>query len=409
MPRSERGRYALLCLAHLVNDAYLNVIPFLLPPLMAAGRLSLGEGAALSAAFLFTAFALQPVIGHFSHGERARRAFVLGPAWAAGLLALLALPLPFPALLATAALAGAGVAAFHPHASALVYRLGPAGRGRRMAVFLAAGNLGWAVAPLGLPRLVAGGLEGAAALPGAAAGLALAAAFLRPGAAGTSAPEAGRAAATAAEAAREDTASGRPAWPALVSGLSAVRLIVLIVALRSWSNFGLLTLLPAFFAQRGLDAGAAGRLVAVFTLAGVVGGLAGGALSDRWGRRRVTGASLALAAVFLAAVPAAAAAPAVPGATTVLLALGGAALLASFPVTLVAAQEVLAANPALAAGLLLGLAVGLGSLGVAAAGRLAEAWGAVPALWALAAAPLGAALLSARMPESPVSRKEGLA
>lgn len=398
MPRSERGPFALLCLAHMVNDAYLNVIPFLLPPRVAAGRLGLGEGAALAAAFLFTAFALQPLIGHWGGGERGRRAFALGPAWAAGSLALLALPLPFPALLAAAGLAGAGVAAFHPHASALVHRLGAAGRGRRMAVFLAAGNLGWAVAPLGLPRLEGGSWTGAIALPGAAAGLALAAVFLRPAAAG------------AATAVTDDTPPPRPARPALASGISAVGLIVLIVALRSWSNFGLLTLLPSFLAQRGLDAGTAGRLVAVFTLAGVAGGLAGGALSDRWGRRRVTGASLALAAAFLAAIPGVAAAPAfrgAPGEAAVLLALGGAALLASFPVTLVAAQEVLAENPALAAGLLLGLAVGLGSLGVAAAGRLAEAWGAVSALWALAAAPLAAALLSTRMAEPAASRKEG--
>lgn len=244
-----------------------------------------------------------------------------------------------------------------------------------MAVFLAAGNLGWSLPPLVLPRLLAerglAGLAEAAAVPGVLASLALWSAFRR----------------------RAEGAVAGTGWAEPAGALPAVGLIVAVVALRSWANFGLVTALPVYLRGEGLGPAEAGRWVALFTAAGVAGGLIGGPLSDRWGRRRVTVASLALAAACFAAFltrPEAGA--------PVWLALGGAALLASFPVTLVAAQEVLAGNPVLAAGLLLGLAVGLGSLGVTAVGPLADACGQRAALWALAAAPLAAAGLACRMP-----------
>jgi FSR family fosmidomycin resistance protein-like MFS transporter len=60
------------------------------------------------------------------------------------------------------------------------------------------------------------------------------------------------------------------------------------------------------------------------------------------------------------------------GFSYVLLALAGAALLASFSVTIVAAQEVISKNAAMAAGLMLGFGNGIGGLGVGLVGIMAE-------------------------------------
>jgi len=56
----------------------------------------------------------------------------------------------------------------------------------------------------------------------------------------------------------------------------------------------------------------------------------------------------------------------------VVLAIAGAALLSSFSVTIVVAQEIITQNAAMAAGLMLGFGIGIGGLGVGLVGLLAE-------------------------------------
>ena len=71
----------------------------------------------------------------------------------------------------------------------------------------------------------------------------------------------------------------------------------------------------------------------------------------------------------------------------------GAALLASFAVTIVVAQELMPHYVGLASGLILGLGFGAGGLGTAFSGFLADKLGLYQVFWILALAPiLGAAL-----------------
>lgn len=379
-------------------DAHLTFLPLALPALVAAGRVDVGEGGVLAAAFTAAALGSQPLWGAAGDGgPRARALALAGGAGAGAVLALCALPLPFPALALAAAVAGMGVAACHPAAAALVHAL-PGPRGRNMAVFLAAGNLGWAVPPLLLPQLTrrfgAAGL-GLAGLGGAGAvallmGLVVWLAWrLEPAPAGVASPGSPVGAGMLGAGRLGRWRWGRVRWGRardVPAGL------ILVVALRSAANFGCLAVLPFHLLASGLDGTGAGRLVALFTLAGVAGGLAGGPLSDRVGRRPVTAVSLAAAALAIGAT--AAGSWPVPAAA-LWLAAGGAALLASFPVTAVAAQEAMPGSEAAAAGLVLGLAVGLGSAGVAVLGLVAEAWGARAALAAAAGLALAAGAMAA--------------
>ena len=75
------------------------------------------------------------------------------------------------------------------------------------------------------------------------------------------------------------------------------------------------------------------------------------------------------------------------------LALAGAALLASFSVTIVLAQEILTKNAAMASGLMLGFGIGIGGLGVSLIGLLAEHFGTAYAIHLLIVLPLVAGLL----------------
>jgi FSR family fosmidomycin resistance protein-like MFS transporter len=73
----------------------------------------------------------------------------------------------------------------------------------------------------------------------------------------------------------------------------------------------------------------------------------------------------------------------------------GAALLASFAVTIVVAQELMPQFVGLASGLILGLGFGTGGLGTAFSGFLADRFGLYSVMWVLALAPVLAALLAA--------------
>jgi FSR family fosmidomycin resistance protein-like MFS transporter len=122
---------------------------------------------------------------------------------------------------------------------------------------------------------------------------------------------------------------------------------------------------------------------------GAFGGIAGGFISDRWGRKPLIAGSLVLATpLFLGFL-------ATQGALSlVFLALAGAALLSSFSVTTVAAQEAIPEHRALAAGLSLGFANGLGALAVIFIGRLGDLWGLSSAIVLLVSLPFAAGLLA---------------
>ena len=73
----------------------------------------------------------------------------------------------------------------------------------------------------------------------------------------------------------------------------------------------------------------------------------------------------------------------------------GAALLASFSVTIVLAQELLPRHLGFASGLILGLGFGTGGIGSALSGYLADGFGLDTTMWILAVAPIIAAVFPA--------------
>jgi FSR family fosmidomycin resistance protein-like MFS transporter len=87
----------------------------------------------------------------------------------------------------------------------------------------------------------------------------------------------------------------------------------------------------------------------------------------------------------------------------ILLAVAGMALLASFSVTVVFAQELLPQHLGLASGLTLGLAFGAGGLGVGISGLMADLLGLRTSVWMLVFLPGLAGLLALKL-RSPRTR-----
>jgi FSR family fosmidomycin resistance protein-like MFS transporter len=103
-----------------------------------------------------------------------------------------------------------------------------------------------------------------------------------------------------------------------------------------------------------------------------VGTLAGGALSDRIGRRPMIWISILGALPFTLALP-----YANLFWTAVLTIIIGLLMASAFPAILVYAHELLPGRVGLVSGVFFGFAFGLGGIGAAAMGRIADAYGIV--------------------------------
>ena len=161
----------------------------------------------------------------------------------------------------------------------------------------------------------------------------------------------------------------------------------------------MLAILPLYFKSQNLSNIAASHLLTIMLFAGAVGGLLGGFLSDYYGRKQLIVGSLLLSSpLFFAFFY-------TQGALSMIfLALAGAALLSSFSVTVVAAQEAIPDNKALAAGLTMGFAGGIGGLAVILIGRIGDRWGLASAIFVLFLLPLAAGLVALLMKGRPAAR-----
>ena len=345
----NKGKIFTLSFAHLLNDWYMNYIQSLLPFLVMAG-LSVSKGAFLVSAFTITSSILQPIFGYWVDHKNQRWMVYVGTIWMAVLVSMIGIVDNYIALVVLAALSGLGTAGFHPQASAMISALSGSKRGFYQAFFTAAGNIGWALTPVMMVTFIEH------------YGLNLTPVFIIPGIIVAiilwmSAPK----------VAFKTKVAPTPLLPVLRDSWRELGKIIIVVALRSLAYFGLIAFLPLYLQSTHVSLGLGSWLLFIMLFAGAMGGLMGGYLSDWCGRKQVIVGSLFLASPllylflntngFL---------------SYVFLALGGAALLASFSVTVVAAQEILSKSAAMASGLMLGFGVGIGGLGVAIIGVIAE-------------------------------------
>ena len=361
----------------MATDLAQGSVPALLPFLRSDLHLSYTRTAAIILASTVASSVVQPVFGVVFERRRGEWLLVAGPAVAGIGVALLAFAHSYPAALACVLISSLGVAGFHPEASKFASWLSGERRSTGMSVFSVGGNLGVATGPL-LAGLIASqfGLAGVWLL--AIPGLAIAAAQLAGLAALGGATAFGRAV---------TARGGRDRW-----GPTALLLVAL--AVRGYVHFGLLTFIPLLEHDSRHNSQAYGsRVLALMLFCGAIGTLVAGPLADRYGRRRV------LTLTFLAGCPgvalylASSGAPGLAG-----IAFAGTGIISTFGITIVLAQEYLPTRLATAAGLSIGLSIGLGGVMSFAIGRLADSFGLTDALWTIPPAALLGAALCALLP-----------
>jgi FSR family fosmidomycin resistance protein-like MFS transporter len=367
-----KGKIFSLSLAHMFNDWYMNFLQTLLPFIVALGT-GIGRAALLISAFTATASILQPVLGYFVDRKNQRWLVHAGTVWMAVLLSLVGTTHNYHLLLLLSTLSGLGTAAFHPQAAAMISSVSGSRKGLCQSIFVAGGNVGWALTPLMVIPVVKNyGLSATPvfAVPGILVALLL----------WFTAPE------TSAAPTRKSSA---PLLTILRASWLELTKIVLIVACRSLTYFGLISFLPLYLQMRNVSIVASSHLLFIMLFSGAIGGVLGGYLSDQMGRKSVIAGSLILSTpcfhLFLQG----------SGFTMYLyLILAGAFLLASFSVTIVLAQEIISENAATASGLTLGFGIGIGGLGVGLVGILIEHMGLAYGIGLLLWLPLAAGLFA---------------
>jgi FSR family fosmidomycin resistance protein-like MFS transporter len=373
----EKIPILLIFLAHLWVDASQGVLPVALVMLKETFSLSYLQMGLVTSILNFTSSVIQPLFGLVADRYRLGWVIPLGVLWTACSMGLLGWAPNYTVLLLLVGMAGIGTAAFHPRAMMAVSLLSGERKGLGTAVFSTGGNLGFALGPVvGTFLILSLGLRATAGLvlPGLTIALAL---WLYPG----------------DFLQRKAQARGRPS--AVESGSAAhsawfpMTLVCLIVTLRAWVYMTFLTYLPTFLQGQGIELKKAGLMLTVFLAGGAVAGLYGGHLSDRVGRKKVIIVSkliypVAASLMILSGEPW----------LWVFAVLSGAALLASFSVTVVLAQELMPGYIGLASGLILGLGFGMGGLGVAVSGWMADGIGLYQTMWIMAFVPMLCSLLA---------------
>ena len=144
-----------------------------------------------------------------------------------------------------------------------------------------------------------------------------------------------------------------------------------IVIVRSFVYFGLVAFVATYYERElGVSAAIGNVALTIMLASGAVGTLVMGPLADRFGRRVVVGASMLVLPPLIYAFTLSG-----PYLGMVLLAFIGAATVGTFGVTVVMGQEYLPGRIGLAAGITMGLSIGLGGLGAPILGYVADQTG----------------------------------
>jgi len=373
------SKTAYLALGHFVTDLYPAFLPPLLPLLIDKFQISFTSASLLAMVLSFSASLTQPLFGFLFDRFGGRKMIILGPVVAGLSLSLIGLAPHYSFLIILLILGGLGVSSYHPEAAALTASLSGRRKTWEMSIFTLGGNLGYSLGPFFILMIITVlGLEWSffASLP--AIGLAWILHKHAPLAEKTSTMI------SASDAAIESSLNRR---------VLSFGVLFSLVVLRVTAILSLITFLPMIQKLRGFSLIAAGSSNTVVMASGAIGGVIGGYLADRVGRKNIILTSFILTIpVFLAFYywrgPM----------SFFILALLGFLFFLSEPSCIVLAQELVPQKARTASGLIMGMAWGLAGWGVLGTGALADVIGIEGAIRYLLFLPVGSLILSFFLP-----------
>jgi FSR family fosmidomycin resistance protein-like MFS transporter len=343
---------------HLLNDMMQSLLPAVYPILRGEFSLSFAQVGMVTLVYQITASILQPLVGF--HTDKRPQPYALPFAMLASMAGLVTLAFApsYDALLAGAAMLGLGSSIFHPESSRIARLSSGGAHGLAQSVFQVGGNFGSALGPLAaayivLPRGQTGlAWFAVAALGGMIITTALSHCYVSNG-----------------HARRPAKHSGTP-HASITAGKIRMAMIVLVVLIFSkYIYLASITNFYTFYMMRrfGLTVHSAQVCQFVFFAAVATGTVIGGPVGDRIGRKKVIWASI------LGVLPFTLALPHVGLQMTIALSIViGMVISSAFPAIVVYAQELMPGRTGMISGMFFGLIFGVGGIGAAVLGSLAD-------------------------------------
>lgn len=348
--------------SHLLNDTIQSLIPSIYPLLKNSFELNFAQIGLIQLTFQMTASILQPFVGAYTDKRPQPFSLAIGMGFTLAGLIFISYANSYGAILFSVALIGTGSSIFHPESSKIAYMASGGRRGFAQSVFQLGGNTGTAIGPLlaalvivrfGRSHAMYFGILALIAIiiltyVGKWAKIRLEQMKMRKGKAG---------------------AMGyHPRLSKKKVHASVAILLVLIFSkyfyLSSISSYYTFFLIDKFHVSIKHSQ----LFLFAFLAASALGTYFGGPLGDRYGRKYVIWFSILGVAPFTLLMPYASLFW-----TAVLSVIIGFVLSSAFPAILVYAQELMPGKIGMISGLFFGFAFGMGGLGSALLGMLADA------------------------------------
>jgi MFS transporter, FSR family, fosmidomycin resistance protein len=345
-------------ICHLLNDLMQSLFTATYPIFKSSFGLSFAQIGLLTLTYQLSASILQPLIGLYTDSRPKPYSLPFGMGFSmCGLLTLAFAP-TYPALLLGGVLLGIGSSIFHPESSRLARLASGGSHGLAQSIFQVGGNLGTSLGPLLVAFVVLPGGQGRLAW---FALVALCGIIILSGLSrwyknnGHAKPRIQR-----AKTDRGGLSKGR------VGGAIAILTALMLSKffyIASFTSYYIFYLVQHF----GVAERTAQICLFVFLGAVAIGTLIGGPVGDRIGRKRVIWGSILGILPFTVVLPYVS----LP-ATVALSAVIGLILASAFSATVVYGQELMPDRIGMVSGLFFGLSFGMGGLGAALLGVLAD-------------------------------------
>jgi FSR family fosmidomycin resistance protein-like MFS transporter len=364
IPAAPKAAFTILVslsVCHLLNDLVQALLPAIYPMIKTGFGLEFWQIGLITLTNQVTASVLQPVVGLVT--DRRPQPYSLSAGMGFSLVGLLILATAgsFTQLLVSAGFIGIGSAVFHPESSRIA-RLASGGQhGLAQSLFQTGGNFGSSLGPLLAAFIVLPRGQGSVAWFSVAAltGIAI---LWRVG--GWYSARLVQHGARSAKAARHTVLSRARVWGALA--------VLMTLTFSKYVYLASLTSYYTFFLIYRFNVSVQSAQLHLFAFLGAVaaGTFLGGPVGDRIGRKYVIWGSILGVLPFSLVLPYASLFW-----TGVLSVVIGLVLASAFSAILVYAQELVPGRVGLIAGLFFGLAFGIGGIGAAVLGRVADSHG----------------------------------
>jgi MFS transporter, FSR family, fosmidomycin resistance protein len=350
-----------LSFSHFLNDMMQSLIVAIYPLLKGEFHLSFVQIGTITLTYQACASLLQPLIGIYTDKHPKPYSLSAGMCFTLVGIVTLAFAPNYTSVLAAAALIGAGSAIFHPESSRIA-RLASGGRhGLAQSIFQVGGNAGSAMGPLLAAWIILP--QGQPSLAWFAIAALVAIVVLARVGGWYKRQHIDRPKAAATSAAIAPVSPARVRWSIAVLVLLIFSKYFYVASITSYFSFYLIDRFRISLRSAQLH-------LFVFLLAMALGTLFGGPLGDRIGRKRVIWVSILGIAPFTLILP-----------YVDLMWVGiltfiiGLILSSAFSAIVVFAQELMPGNVGAVSGLFFGFAFGIGGIGAAVLGGLADQHG----------------------------------